>query len=116
MWHRILNKYKKEVNMPEVEAVIEKDTETIQNIKEPEKFQVIFVNDNFTPMEFVVEVLMAIFHHTKEGAEKIMVDVHEKGKGTAGVYFYEIAEQKALETTHLARSNGHPLNVEVETA
>ena len=45
-----------------------------------------------------------------------MIDVLEKGKGTAGIYFYEIAEQKALETTHLARNNGQPLNVEVETA
>ena len=102
--------------MSNVETVIEQNTDTVQSVKEPEKFQVVFVNDSFTPMEFVVEVLMAIFHHTKENAEKIMIDVHEKGKGTAGVYFYEIAEQKALETTHLARNNGHPLNVEVETA
>tara|TARA_B110000495_G_scaffold200813_1_gene216821 strand:- start:266 stop:580 length:315 start_codon:yes stop_codon:yes gene_type:complete len=99
----------------EVEAIIEKDTETVQDIKEPEKYQVIFVNDNFTPMDFVVEALMAIFHHTKAASEKIMIDIHEKGKGIAGVFFYEIAEQKALETTHLARSKGHPLNVEIET-
>jgi len=102
--------------MPDIETVIEKEVETAQNIKEPEKFQVIFINDSFTPMEFVVEALMAIFNHTKATAEKIMVNIHEKGKGTAGVFFYEIAEQKALETTHLARSKGHPLNVEIETA
>ena len=81
--------------MPEIETIVEKETETVQNIKEPEKYQVIFVNDNFTPMEFVVEALMAIFHYTKAAAEKIMIDIHEKGKGTAGVFFYEIAEQKA---------------------
>jgi|TARA_Y100000034_G_scaffold10914_1_gene11424 ATP-dependent Clp protease adaptor protein ClpS len=102
--------------MSDVETVVEKKVTENLNIKEPEKYQVIFVNDNFTPMEFVVKVLMSVFHHTLQDAEKIMIDIHEKGKGTAGIFFYEIAEQKAIETTNLARSNGHPLNVEVETA
>jgi len=101
--------------MSEVETVTEKEVTENLDVKEPSKYQVIFVNDSFTPMEFVVEVLMSIFYHTQENAEKIMIDVHQKGKGTAGVYFYEIAEQKAIETTQLARSNGHPLTVEVET-
>ena len=57
--------------MPETETIVEKETETVQNLKEPEKYLVIFVNDNFTPMEFVVEALMAIFHHSKEAAEKL---------------------------------------------
>tara|TARA_B000000609_G_scaffold143656_1_gene123835 strand:+ start:324 stop:626 length:303 start_codon:yes stop_codon:yes gene_type:complete len=100
--------------MSEVETTV--DVTVDLDVKEPNKYQVIFVNDSFTPMEFVVEVLMSIFYHTQQDAEKIMIDVHEKGKGTAGVFFYEVAEQKALETTHLARSNGHPLNVEIETA
>ena len=100
--------------MSEVETTV--DVTVDLDVKEPNKYQVIFVNDSFTPMELVVEVLMSIFYHTQQDAEKIMIDVHEKGKGTAGVFFYEVAEQKALETTHLARSNGHPLNVEIETA
>ena len=102
--------------MSDVETIVEKDTDIDLNVKEPNKYQVIFVNDDYTPMEFVIEVLMSIFHHSQQGAEKVMLDVHEKGKGTAGIFFYEIAEQKAIETTHLARSNGHPLNVEIETA
>ena len=102
--------------MSDVETVVKKDTNINLDVKEPKKYQVIFVNDDFTPMEFVIEVLMSIFHHSQQGAEKVMLDVHEKGKGTAGIFFYEIAEQKAIETTHLARSNGHPLNVEIETA
>ena len=102
--------------MSDVETVTEKEVTENLDIKEPSKYQVIFVNDSFTPMEFVVEVLMSIFHHSQQGAEKIMLDVHEKGKGTAGIFFYEVAEQKAIETTHLARSNGHPLSVEIETA
>ena len=108
----------KEQNKKHAEAVevLERDPIVAQNIKEPEKFQVVFINDSFTPMDFVVEALMSIFYHSQDVAEKIMTDVHEKGRGTAGVYFYEIAEQKALETTHLARNNGHPLNVEIETA
>ena len=100
--------------MPEIETIVEKDTKTVQNIKEPEKYQVIFVNDNFTPMEFVVEALMAIFHHSKAAAEKIMVDIHEKGKGTAGVFFYEIAEQKAYDTAVEAKENQYPLKITVE--
>ena len=100
--------------MSEVEATIEKDINL--DIKEPNKYQVIFVNDSYTPMEFVVEVLMSVFYHTKEGAEKIMIDVHEKGKGTAGIYFYEIAEQKANETISYARGNGFPLNIKIEKA
>lgn len=102
--------------MSEPETIVKKSTDTNQDIKEPEKYQVVFINDDFTPMEFVVETLMSIFYHTKEGAEKIMLDIHEKGKGTAGIYFYEVAEQKAIETTHLARNNGHPLAIEIETA
>ena len=102
--------------MSDVETIINKETNIDLNIKEPSKYQVIFVNDSFTPMEFVVEVLMSIFHHSLQGAEKIMLDVHEKGKGTAGIFFYEVAEQKAIETTQLARSNGHPLAVEIEAA
>lgn len=102
--------------MSDVETVVEKKVTENLNIKGPEKYQVIFVNDNFTPMEFVVKVLMSVFNHTQQDAEKIMIDIHEKGKGTAGIFFYEIAEQKAIETTNLARSNGHPLSVEVETA
>ena len=88
--------------MSDVETVVEKKVTENLNIKGPEKYQVIFVNDNFTPMEFVVKVLMSVFNHTQQDAEKIMIDIHEKGKGTAGIFFYDIAEQKAIETTNLA--------------
>jgi ATP-dependent Clp protease adaptor protein ClpS len=65
-------------------------------------------------MDFVIYILVTIFHHSTEAAEEIMAQVHEKGKGIAGVYTYEIAEQKAVESTTQARKNGHPLNVEIE--
>ena len=99
----------------EVEAIIEKDTETVQDIKEPEKYQVIFVNDNFTPMEFVVEALMAIFHHTKAASEKIMIDIHEKGKGIAGgPYSREIADTKAINVIDFFKQQGYPLLAKTE--
>ena len=83
-------------------------------LKEPDRFRVVILNDNTTPMEFVIELLGVIFHHSNESATAIMMQIHEKGKGTAGVYTFEIAEQKAQESTQIARTNGHTLGVTVE--
>jgi ATP-dependent Clp protease adaptor protein ClpS len=83
-------------------------------IKKPGMFKVVFNNDNKTPMEFVIEVLMIIFHHDRATAEHITMDIHTKGKGTAGVYTYEVAEQKTVETTSAARQHSFPLTVSVE--
>jgi ATP-dependent Clp protease adaptor protein ClpS len=91
-------------------------TENITGTKEPEKFRVVILNDNSTPMEFVIELLKVIFHHTQEAAVQIMMQVHNNGKGTAGIYTFEVAEQKAMESTQIARTNGHPLGVSVELA
>jgi len=91
-------------------------TENILGIKEPEKYRVVILNDNSTPMEFVIELLKVIFHHTQEAAIQIMMQVHQNGKGTAGIYTFEVAEQKAMESTQIARTNGHPLGVSVEQA
>ena len=91
-------------------------TDNTTGVKEPEKFRVVILNDNSTPMEFVIEVLKVIFHHSQEAAVQIMMQVHQNGKGTAGIYTYEVAEQKAMESTQVARTNGHPLGVSVELA
>jgi ATP-dependent Clp protease adaptor protein ClpS len=93
-----------------------KKIDNITNAKEPERFRVVILNDNSTPMEFVIELLKVIFHHTQDAATQIMMQVHQNGKGTAGVYTYEVAEQKAMESTQIARTNGHPLGVSVELA
>jgi ATP-dependent Clp protease adaptor protein ClpS len=90
------------------------DTTVDANVNEPDKYKVLLINDDFTPMDFVIYLLMTIFHHSTEAAEEIMTQVHETGKGIAGIYPYEIAEQKAVESTTQARKNGHPLNVEIE--
>jgi ATP-dependent Clp protease adaptor protein ClpS len=89
-------------------------TDNTSGIKEPERYRVVILNDNSTPMEFVIELLKLIFHHSQEAAVQIMMQVHNNGKGTAGIYSYEVAEQKAMESTQIARTNGHPLGVSVE--
>jgi|TARA_B100001094_G_C18153223_1_gene784922 ATP-dependent Clp protease adaptor protein ClpS len=85
-----------------------------QKITEPSKYKVIFFNDDATPMEWVVQILMGIFKHSAESAEQIMVQIHTKGSGTVGIYTYEVAEQKAVEATTASREQGHPLQIKVE--
>jgi ATP-dependent Clp protease adaptor protein ClpS len=94
-------------------------TETSQStkivIKKPSLYKVVFNNDNSTPADFVKEVLKAIFHHDDARAESITTEIHEQGKGIAGVYTFEVAEQKHQEATYVARTNGHPLNINLES-
>jgi ATP-dependent Clp protease adaptor protein ClpS len=83
-------------------------------IKEPGLFKVVFLNDDLTPMEFVVSLLVELFKHTEATATALTMQIHEEGAGVVGVYSYEIAEQKALEATGLCRENGFPLRVKIE--
>jgi ATP-dependent Clp protease adaptor protein ClpS len=83
-------------------------------IQEPKQWKVIFLNDNQTPIEFVIQLLTQIFRHTETTAKDITMQVHETGSGIAGVYSFEIAEAKAVEATGLARANGFPLQVKLE--
>lgn len=85
------------------------------NIIEPSKFKVIFLNDDKTPMQFVVDILMNIFNHDAQRSEAITMEIHNEGSAVVGVYPYEIAEQKGIETTHIARQSGFPLNVKIES-
>jgi ATP-dependent Clp protease adaptor protein ClpS len=82
--------------------------------REPKNWKVIFLNDDATPMNFVIQVLVEIFRHTDESAEDVTMQVHETGSGVAGVYSFEIAEAKAVEATNLARTNGFPLQIKLE--
>lgn len=83
-------------------------------IKEPGLYKVIFINDNKTPMEFVVSLLVELFKHSEDTAHALTLKIHEEGSGVVGVYSYEIAEQKSLEATSLCRDNGFPLRIKVE--
>lgn len=80
----------------------------------PNKFRVVLHNDNTTPIEFVIELLKNIFGHNEEQAQNITLQVHNEGKGTAGVYYYEIAEQKVAESTMISRTAGFPLSLDIE--
>jgi ATP-dependent Clp protease adaptor protein ClpS len=94
-------------------------TETSQTTKivitKPNMYKVVFNNDDRTPADFVKDVLKAIFHHDDARAENITTEIHENGKGIAGVYTFEVAEQKHQEATYVARTNGHPLNINLES-
>jgi ATP-dependent Clp protease adaptor protein ClpS len=97
---------------PEIESGLDEGVQEI--IKEPAMFKVIILNDNYTTMEFVIEVLMLVFAKSPEAAAEIMLSVHYQGKGMCGVYPFEIAETK-VETVHsLARERGFPLRCTLE--
>jgi len=90
------------------------DEKIKQKIQEPKRWKVIFLNDDTTPMDFVVGVLTEIFKHTQETAKDITLEIHNTGSGIAGIYSFEIAEIKAVEATQLARANGFPLQIKME--
>ena len=92
----------------------EQGLEDIVKLKSPPRYNVILLNDDSTPQEFVVNVLQAIFNKSLEQANSVMLEVHEKGRGIAGTYSYEVAEQKCVETITDARRNQFPLDVTIE--
>lgn len=96
------------------EVVIEKKKTTTRQLKEPPKYKVIVLNDDKTPVEFVVAMLVAIFKHDQASALNITLAIHNDGSGVAGVYSHEIAEQKIVESTDLARQHGFPLVLKAE--
>jgi ATP-dependent Clp protease adaptor protein ClpS len=92
------------------------DLEIINEIslKYPKKYKVLILNDDYTSMEFVIDVLMTIFHKNYQEAEAVMLEVHKKEKGVCGVYTYEIAETKVMQVHKRARDSGFPLRAEME--
>ena len=99
---------------PETEGDADEDVQEV--VKEPSMFKVLLINDDYTTMEFVVDVLMQVFNKSFEAATAIMLNVHQKGVGVCGVYPLEVAETK-VETVHsLARENGFPLRCTLEEA
>lgn len=84
--------------------------------KKPAMYKVVMLNDDYTPMEFVVMVLERFFNKTNEEATQIMLHVHQKGVGICGVYTYEVAETKVTQVMDLARQHQHPLQCTLEKA
>ncbi len=84
------------------------------NVKPPPLYKVLLLNDDFTPMDFVVEILQQFFHQNREGATRIMLQVHTEGKGVCGIYTKDIAATKVHQVTDFARAHQHPLQCVME--
>jgi ATP-dependent Clp protease adaptor protein ClpS len=90
--------------------VIEK---TKLKLAEPKKWKVIVLNDDYTPIDFVIVMLMDIFKHDEDSAYDVTMQVHETGSGIAGTYDFEIAETKSIDASKMARENGFPLQIKI---
>ena len=104
---------------PDEEHEIDRDIGTITKEKEPELkkpplYKVVLINDDYTPMEFVIYVLQTFFSYDKEKATQIMLAVHTKGKGVCGIYTKEVAETKSNQINNFAKQNEHPLVSDIE--
>lgn len=97
---------------PEIEEGV--DSETKDDVREPPMYKVILHNDDYTTMEFVVEILILVFNKPAEEAVRIMLDVHRKGIGICGVYTFEVSETKVKTVHSLARRSGFPLKCSME--
>lgn len=85
-------------------------------LKRPPLYKVVLINDDYTPMEFVVEVLETFFKMNREQATQVMLTVHTQGKGVCGIYTRDIAETKAAQVNQFARDHQHPLLCEIEAS
>ena len=90
------------------------EEKTKQRLKEPPKYKVVIFNDNYTPVEFVIAMLVAIFRKDEREAVDITLKIHHEGSAVGGIYSHEIAEQKVTDAISLARANGHPLQLKSE--
>jgi ATP-dependent Clp protease adaptor protein ClpS len=90
--------------------------EAAPEVRQPPLYSVVLLNDDYTPMEFVVEVLERFFRMDRESATRVMLEVHMKGKGICGVFTYEIAETKVAQVLGFSRDNQHPLMCTLEAA
>ncbi len=85
-------------------------------LKKPRMYQVVLINDDYTPMEFVVEILETFFQHSRSKATQIMLNVHQHGKGVCGIYSRDVAETKVMQVNQFSRENQHPLLCEMEVS
>ena len=94
----------------DVASVVDEDIQ----LKEPPMYCCILLNDDYTPMDFVVNILMEVFDKSEHEAQQIMMSVHKNGSGVCGIYTYEIAETKMKQTEMIAEKNGFPLTCVIE--
>lgn len=103
-----------EKHMTEYVEDIKIDEKIKLNVEEPSKYKVIMLNDDTTPMEWVIDIMKMIFNHSQETAEKLTLTIHNEGSAVAGIYTYEIAEQKSVESTNASREHGFPLQLRLD--
>lgn len=96
------------------ERKAQEETSLSHEFEEPAQYRVVLLNDDFTTKEFVVAVLVAVFHKAQGDAQAIMEDVHRKGRGVVGSYAYDIAATRCLQVHEAAKSNGFPLRCVME--
>lgn len=99
---------------PKLNDQYENETDTIEDLEPPARYKVIMLNDDYTTMEFVIQVLTEIFAKGAEEAYNLMLLIHEKGSAVCGIYSYEIAESKIQQVRTLARKHSYPLRVVLE--
>ena len=105
---------KRQVPQGRPESQVLERTKTKRKLKQPPLYKVLFHNDDYTPMEFVVHVLEKYFSKGREEATRIMLHVHHKGVGVCGVFTYEVAETKVTQVMDFSRQHGHPLQCTME--
>lgn len=106
----------KNSNKADEETQADVKTKPKQATKKPSMYKVLLLNDDYTPMDFVVFILETLFSKSHEEANEIMLNVHKNGVGVCGIYTYEVAETKASQVMNLARRNQHPLQCHIEKA
>ena len=103
-------------NTPDDSHDLQVIEQTRPKVAQPSLYQAVLLNDDYTPMEFVIEVLARFFNHNEEQATQIMLAVHTQGKGVCGTYTKDVAETKAMQVNQFSRQHKHPLLCEVESA
>ncbi len=93
---------------------IEEEIKTVLRVVEPTKYKVLLHNDDYTSMEFVVEILMEVFHKNELESEQIMLNIHQKGRAICGIYTFEIAQTKVQQVKLMAKRSGFPLLATLE--
>ena len=96
------------------QTIIENDV--LRDLREPGMYAVILLNDDITTMEFVIMLLMRVFHKQQAEAEMLMMEIHQNGQGVAGIYTFDVAITKKTQADQLSAEKGYPLRITIETA
>ncbi|MDQ6961853.1 MAG: ATP-dependent Clp protease adapter ClpS [Mariprofundaceae bacterium] len=102
------------ISLPPQSSVAKPDLAQDTKIQPPSMYRILLLNDDFTPMDFVVDVLKQLFHKTEDESIQLMLQIHHQGQATCGVYSYEVADQKVQQVNHYSQKHQHPLKCIME--